>query len=397
MQNRPKSYLISEAMFKSESEQEWRIAPASRPWLTTLVSGGFFVILGVLLMMRGGSSFLLGLMPLSLAVFFITTNPVGIELTFDFANGQVKLMADYWLRSPNHIDLQAPFSQIGKLGFRPNLFGRPGIVDINLADGTHIILNFNTRRTEAKKLVDRFATLAGTEAAPTLNSTETVKAADVSVAQSEMQRGLQSWRLWLIVMGVAEMIAANGFSTWGTLLIAIGLASFYFRESPMFLIYALTIAWAGLSNLLYSSSITWKIFAFIQFFLAFTIFRQFLRFQRAERDAALETQSSTGRAAASFPWLALGLGLASLVCYGTMFFLILANGMIHFYTTHQDLGWTIINVLGTVSLYAALLGLAAGLAGWIAAYPRRWASILGTLAAAATLTISILFSLIDKL
>jgi hypothetical protein len=66
-----------------------------------------------------------------------------------------------------------------------------------------------------------------------------------------MLKEIRSWGFWSLGLGAVHLVTSGFLSApWGVLLIIVGLASFYFRTASMFIIYAVTLAWAALSNLL---------------------------------------------------------------------------------------------------------------------------------------------------
>ena len=146
-----------------------------------------------------------------------------------------------------------------------------------------------------------------------------------------MLRETRSWGLSLLGLGAVHLVASGFLSApWGILLLAVGLASFYFREAPMFIVYGVTLAWAAISNLL-GGEIGWIIFALFQFFLAFQVFRKFFHFRQAQTEyATLRVQEAPhsplipARAVRAFPWAGCVLGTLSLV--GLVTIIVLREG-----------------------------------------------------------------------
>ncbi|MGC1375913.1 MAG: hypothetical protein WA821_06820 [Anaerolineales bacterium] len=396
VQNRPSTYKIDNAKIQDKLNPEYVIVPSNPAWLSILIWSGLFTLLGLFIILLGGKSvILLGFVVAINAVIFPATLPLTIQVSFNFFTKQVTLNADYLLRRPRHVELSVPFSQIARLDFRAP---KSRIVDVLTVDGAKFILSFG-RRDEAKMLVDKFASLAGSEAAPILNAPEAVKVANISGAQALMQRELRSWSIWLLVLGVIQMVAAGGFSSWGLLLIGVGLASFYFREPAMFIIYAATIAWAGISNFFYGSATTWNIFALFQLYLTYAVFKQFQRFQKAEQEAKQVSGAgpeTPGRSERLFPWLSAFLGIGALLAYALTWGIAFACALLHISMAANSVAGYVIDGLGIVAVYAAILALATGLAGWISAFQNKWASILGTVVGGLTLVVSLVVSLLLK-
>lgn len=142
-----------------------------------------------------------------------------------------------------------------------------------------------------------------------------------------MLREIRSWAFWLLGMGVLHVIVSGVFSApWGVLLIAVGLASFYFRDAAMFVVYAVTLGWAAISNLL-SGSGTWMVLALLQAFFVYSTLRQFVRFRRAQAEELQRLQAEhpeqpplLDRSARVFPWAGLVMGSLSLTGLIFVFF-----------------------------------------------------------------------------
>ncbi len=374
---------MSSACLRNESSTGLEVRPALPAWIVPLIGGGLFAYFGVMLIWVGQQTLLFGIFCLSLAAFFVAANPLHIKLTLDLQAQQLRFTALYLLRWPQRLEIEVPFSQITKMGFRPVRWGKPQAVDVVLADGVRLVLMFGSGRAkQAERLLSQFTTQAAPEALAQMNAPEVVKQAEAAETRSQMLRGLRSWSVWLLIMGGAQMVSARGFSAWGALLIGVGLASFFFQEAPMFMVYAVTVAWAGLSNLLYGDGL-WKGFALIQAVLAFQIFMQFRRFRQAERTLGAQTgaEADGSRVARLFPWVALGLGLGGLVGLGAALGGIWVNVLL----IHSRTLLTVLGLLETTAIFAGLLGLATGLAGWVGAYPRKAAYIAGCVTGGLTL------------
>lgn len=128
-----------------------------------------------------------------------------------------------------------------------------------------------------------------------------------------MEQQLRPWRVGLILLGVSQMVTAHRFTWWGALLMVVGLASFYFREAPMFVVYAVILAWAGLSSSLKGETLLLKGFALLQGLAAYSLYRRFRRFHQVEHvtPPLHETHGALPRSARLFPWLAITLGVGA--------------------------------------------------------------------------------------
>ncbi|MEW5941576.1 MAG: hypothetical protein AB1750_18070 [Chloroflexota bacterium] len=264
MTNRPARYVMSSARLKEEGGK-LVVRPNLPAWVSPVVGGGFFLLLAVAMFLVGGDSILLGAVMLAFTVAFLVILPMSIVATFDVMGRRLYFMADYLIRSPRRVEIESPFSQIAFIGFRPTLFNKPQWVEIMLADGNRVVLDFGRRKEESTRLVNELKSLAGTPDAPNLNVPAVVQGAVVAESKVLMQRELRNGAFAMLFIGVLQMISAGGFSPWGFLLIGVGLAAFYFREAPMFIIYATTMAWAALSNLLSAES-GWIVLSLFQIY-----------------------------------------------------------------------------------------------------------------------------------
>ena len=147
-----------------------------------------------------------------------------------------------------------------------------------------------------------------------------------------MQRDIRSWGKWLIGLGIFHLIAAGKLdASWGAMLILLGAVSFLFTSPSMYVVYAITMAWAGVTNLI-DSGLGWSVFALFQFYLTFRIGQKYYFFRKAglveeELLAATSGEEKKPLAPRLFPWLGLissafllvgllALILTALVLYG---------------------------------------------------------------------------------
>jgi hypothetical protein len=273
-------------------------------------------------------------------------------------------------------------------------------VELDTQRGLLVSLKFGGRQEQAVKVTGKIKELLGEQASLAIQSVEAAQMAAVSGTYNAMLREIRSWALWLIVMGVIQVVASGVLNaSWGILLIIVGLASFYFRDAAMFVVYSVTIAWAGVSNLL-SGSGMWQIFALVQAFFVYTILQQFRRFRRAQAE---ETQKLLAehpeqiplpdRSARIFPWAGLVLGSLSLTGLVLVFF-----GA--FILTAMTRGAKLPTWIGRVeglSIDGAVLGLAVSLAALLSGSQRKIVSIVGCVLSGMTLLIELGLILIGRL
>lgn len=211
----------------------------------------------------------------------------------------------------------------------------------------------------------------------------------------KMLREIKSWGIVLLVLGLIQVVSSEFLSsTWGLLLIAVGLTSFYFRSPAMFVVYGTTLSWAAVSNAL-SSAGTWGMFSILQVFFAFVTFRQYFQFrsQITNSQFALESTQEEyikiDKAAKPFPWISLLLGSISLIGLVTVFVAVILYVGI---TNSEEVPAFLTFGEGIVVDFA-VLGFATGLASILTKYKYKALSIIGMVMAALVLIIEVVFIL----
>ncbi|MBN1319029.1 MAG: hypothetical protein JXA42_26335 [Anaerolineales bacterium] len=213
---------------------------------------------------------------------------------------------------------------------------------------------------------------------------------DPGLIHEKMIADTRQWGRALLFLGVIHMIA-SGFlnSTWGIILVLVGLLSFLFQTSSMFVIYGIVLAWAAINNGL-SGEIGWILFAIFQMFLAVQVFRTFSRYRRAEAqvnelvDDTIQTHGKKRLTAAFiFPWSGCIIGLLSLVVLvGSIaaIFVMEAAGTRSISVSTLDL------TLG-LSMELGVFAFALGLASLLSRYRYKLASIGGIVVGILTILI----------
>jgi hypothetical protein len=219
-------------------------------------------------------------------------------------------------------------------------------------------------------------------------------AAQPKVFHSTILKETRSWAISLLILGVISLLATGFLSApWGILLIVVGLASFYFRSSAMMVVYAVTLVWAGISNLT-SGQAFWIGFAIIQAIMAFLVFRKFISFRKAEESPAdgefNPSELTPERSATIFPWAAGALGVFSLLGLIGIFAGIIIQVYILQNRATPDL-WGFIEGL-VVNL--GVLGFALGLASILCKYKKKAFAIVGMVTGILTLIIETVFKII---
>lgn len=189
-----------------------------------------------------------------------------------------------------------------------------------------------------------------------------------------LQREIRSWGWWLLAMGAIQLVASNFASLsapWGIFCLIMGGLSFFIHEPAMLVLYGVMLAWAAFSNML-GGNMRWIIFAAYQVYLAYRIFSQFSRHQRAEK-AALESGEHplSNRATRYFPLASCLIGAASLTMLIVLFFWIVMR-----YTQGQA-DSSVLDFLYALNVDLSVLGLALGLASLLARFRNKGLAIAG--------------------
>lgn len=210
-----------------------------------------------------------------------------------------------------------------------------------------------------------------------------------------IRKEIRSWGVTLLIFGVLHIIASGLLSApFGVMLLVVGLASFYFRSASMLVVYAVTLAWAGVSNLMTGEWI-WIGFAVMQGFFCFRILRRFSRFRQAEQ--ALEAKDDVAasgltpeRTAKIFPWLGFFLGGLSLVAFVGAF----GSAIVYAIVSESETLPAVLNLVEGLAVSSGILGFALGLASVLCRYRWKIVAILGMVAGLLTLLIELALFLI---
>lgn len=210
-----------------------------------------------------------------------------------------------------------------------------------------------------------------------------------ATAHAAMLKEIRSWGLWSLGLGALHVISSGFLSApWGVLLIIVGLASFYFRTASMFILYAVTLTWAGLSNLAAMQG-GWIFFGLVQFYFAYRVFQQYRRFRDIEgeyiQSTSMEVNSDVvkkDRAARFFPWLGSLLSCSSIL--GLVIFFV-AIIVIMAQTQDPASVPNYFNFVGGLVENVGVLGFAISLAALLSKYRPKAAAIVGLVFGALTL------------
>lgn len=197
-----------------------------------------------------------------------------------------------------------------------------------------------------------------------------------SQAHASMLREIRSWGWWLVLIGAIHLFT-SGFlnSAWGILLILVGLASFYFKDAAMFVIYSVTLASAAIWNLVSFTS-GWMVFAVVQIILTVQVFRRF-RIYRNVQSSTVEDENSSAEPSRSmklFPVTALILGLVGLAGVAGLNLTAIIAGVVGL-----DFPQFVVFAIN-LSLNIGILGFAVGLGAVLSDFPNRGLAIVGSIA-----------------
>jgi hypothetical protein len=209
--------------------------------------------------------------------------------------------------------------------------------------------------------------------------------------ESEITREIRSWAIPLIFLGVVHIFSSGFFSaTWGITIILVGLASFYFRSFSMLVVYAVTLAWAGIGNAL-SGEIAWIGFALLQGFLSFRTFQRFFHFRKAgsdEENVVKDEWLRPERTARAFPWISGALGVFSIIGFIIAFIVAIIVSVVS-----NGINTTAANIIEGLIVDMGMLGFAIGLASLLSKYPRKGLAITGMTTGLITVLIEIIFAI----
>jgi tetratricopeptide (TPR) repeat protein len=211
------------------------------------------------------------------------------------------------------------------------------------------------------------------------------KASSPADIYAKMQKQVRSWGLWMLVFGALSLIISGLSDPWGFVVLMVGLASFVFRETPMFVVYGTILAWVALNNML-SGQVGVIVFGVFGLVLSFLTFRSYTRFRRAEK--ALDYPPGPQRASRAFPQIGGALGALALVGFG----IVIAGGVILALAEVTQVPVYLVWLEGLV-INLAVLGLAVAVASLLSGYRHKVMAVLGIVASSLVLLLELVFTL----
>ncbi len=203
-----------------------------------------------------------------------------------------------------------------------------------------------------------------------------------------MLRDIRSWAWWMFGFAGLNFVTsgASGIG-WGLLLFVVGLGSFIFKDAVMYILYAVTLAWSALSNLL-SGQGGWVVFALLQGYWAFQVFRRYRSFRENQEryrqlslmdDAAVHRPDSL--ASKIFPWLGGFLGMAS---PAGVVLLVLAGAATVLVVELEIPDW-LIGLSASLIIDIGVLGWAVSLGALLSRYRYKGVAIMGLISSSLVL------------
>ena len=201
-----------------------------------------------------------------------------------------------------------------------------------------------------------------------------------AVAEAVMLTDMRSWAWWLVGFGVLHLFTAgvDGIG-WAGLLFMVAVGSFVFKDAVMYVLYTVTLAWAGISNLVSGQS-GWMFFSFLQFYMAYQTFRSYKRFQKFQDGIAHAQMAEIAPAERTwfvapkvFPWLGGLLGIGALAGLVLVLGVLFAVGL----TGVQGPSDTLYILAMDIAVNAAVMGMAVSLGALLARYRYKAAAIFG--------------------
>lgn len=197
------------------------------------------------------------------------------------------------------------------------------------------------------------------------------------VINYKMLEQIKSWGVTSLLLGALHFGFSGYLSpSWGVILAVVGLLSFSYKASSMFIVYVVSLMWVGLSNIIAAGIGGWSLFGLYQMFLAFRLYQKYKIFHTNEQTlmAAIGKDENYRRSEVWFPRLSILFGGGSFVLYLALIISVLVLATIGFdidpYLAALDTTADILSGLGMV-------GLSISLATLISKYEKRWMAWIG--------------------
>lgn len=210
---------------------------------------------------------------------------------------------------------------------------------------------------------------------------------------SLMLKGIRSWGKTLLLLGAIHVFTSGFLSApYGIVLIIVGLGSFVFQSASMFVLYASTLLWAAISNIL-SLEIAWIGMGVVQLFMTYRVFKQFRAFGMIETgyrasivEGATQERKGRERAGKFFPWLGSVFGCSSILFYVVLFLsmLVMVISSEQTPTFPESFGF-----LESLLVNLGVLGASISLASLLSRYKYKALSIIGLVSGILTILVEL--------
>lgn len=223
--------------------------------------------------------------------------------------------------------------------------------------------------------------------------------ANVIRLHAKLVKSARSWGTWLLVLGVLQLVASNLLEpTFGVLLLIVGVLSFVFTHPALFVVYATTLAWAAVSNILSAlvgGQVQWGIFALVQVYMAYSTLREYKTYRQNEVAYRQMLQAEgVSDAQERVPVQVFPIGGCALAVGGALLLVATFTALIYLGATQPDTepsAW--INWLFGLAQGFAILAVGLSAASLASQFRHRVLSILALAGSALTVLIFILLTL----
>lgn len=205
------------------------------------------------------------------------------------------------------------------------------------------------------------------------------------VLWENMLKDIRSWGWTSIVLGVIHFVFSGVLDpAWGIALLVVGGISFLIREASMFVIYAVVMAWVGVSNIAAAGFGGGTIFfGALQVFVSYKLYRKYQEYAIVERkylELEADQEEPANRAKDTFPGCGFALGLVGLVGAVGIFVLLIAAVATRGPDAPVPENLQVIDFIMGALLASGILGFALSVAALVSKYPRKWLAWIGALA-----------------
>jgi len=203
-------------------------------------------------------------------------------------------------------------------------------------------------------------------------------------AYQQMLKDIRIWGWSASVLGVLHFVISGVLNpAWGISLFAVGGISFLIREASMYVIYAVIMAWVGLSNVMVGSFGGWTIFGVLQAYWSYQLYRKYQVYAIVEKkylELEVEQEEPSNRAKDTFPGCGCAMGVIGLVGALGVFILTVAAVAAREPDAPVPENLQVIDFIMGGLMASGILGFALSVAALVSGHPRKWLAWIGALA-----------------